>query len=146
MQEAFSRLKSVLDTKGLTAADLVRRIAEQGDRVNAKSVYRLADPEETLEKVDMRVIGAICQALEVGIGDILTFEEPTIIEHFDTAKQARMDLLMTRHHVSHGEPLADDELRELRQLVDEAEAIARGNARRLANRKRRLLRTANRPG
>jgi DNA-binding Xre family transcriptional regulator len=145
MQEAFSRLKSVLDVQGLSAADLVRRIADQGDRINPKSVYRLADPEETLEKVDMRVIGAICQSLDVGIGDILTFEQPTIIEQFSAAKQGRMDGLMTRHQGVHGEALTDDELIELRTLVDEAEAVARGNARRLANRKRRLQRTANRP-
>jgi DNA-binding Xre family transcriptional regulator len=144
MQEAYSRLKSVLDAKGLTAADLVRRIADQGDRVNAKSVYRLADPAETLEKVDMRVIAAICQALDIGIGDILTFEEPTIIEQFSPAKQARMDQLLARHQSSGAEPLTSDELTELRSLVDEAETIARSNARRLASRKRKLLRTANR--
>ena len=140
MQEAFSRLKSVLENKGLTAADLVRRIVEQGDRINAKSVYRLADPEETLEKVDMRVIAAICQALDIEIGDILTFDEPTIIEQFHPEKQARMDGLMTRHQTAQEAPLSEVELVELRKLVDEAEAIARGNARRLANRRRRLMR------
>jgi DNA-binding Xre family transcriptional regulator len=144
MQEAFSRLKSVLDSKGLTPAELLRRIIEQGDRVNAKSVYRLADPEETLEKVDMRVIAAICQALDVGIGDLLTFDEPTIIEQFSVAKQTRMDSLMGRHQSSQSEPLSDQELLELRSLVDEAELIAKGNARRLANRKRRLMRTGPR--
>lgn len=143
MQEAYSKLKSVLDSKSLSAADLVRRIGEQGDRVNAKSVYRLADPAETLEKVDMRVIAAICQALEVGIGDLLTFEEPTIIEQFSPAKQARMDQLMGRHQSSSGTPLSTDELAELRRLVEEAEAVARGNARRLASRKRKLMRSAS---
>lgn len=142
MQEAFSRLKSVLESKGLTAADLVRRIVDQGDRINAKSVYRLADPEETLEKVDMRVIAAICQALDVEIGDILTFEEPTIIEQFNPEKQTRMDDLMARHQGGQEDPLNVEELAELRKLVDEAEAIARGNARRLANRRRRLLRAS----
>ena len=91
MQEAFSRLKWVLERQGLTTADLVRRVSEQGDRINAKSLYRLADPEEPLEKVDMRVIGAVCQALSVDIGDILTFNEPEIIEQFGAEKQARMD-------------------------------------------------------
>jgi len=140
MQEAYSRLKSVLDAKGLTAADLVRRIAEQGDRVNAKSVYRLADPAETLEKVDMRVIAAVCQALGIGIGDILTFDEPTIIEEFSPAKQERMTELMTRHQSSSAERLSTEELAELRKLVDEAELVARGNAHRLASRKRKLMR------
>lgn len=137
MQEAWSRLKSVLDRHGLTTADLVRRVSEQGDRVNAKSLYRLADPQEPLEKVDMRVIGAICQALAVGIGDILTFDEPTIIEEMDPTKQARMDALMIRQK---GGVFAAADMAELEALVDEAEAVARGNARRLANQKRRLHR------
>ena len=141
MQEAYSKLKSVLDSKGLTAADLARRIAEQGDRGNAKSVYRLADPAETLEKVDMRVIASICQALDIGIADVLTFDEPTIIEQFSPARQARMDDLMARHHASSAEKLNAEELAELKKLVDEAEIVARGNARRLASRKRKLMRS-----
>lgn len=144
MQDTYSRLKPILDAKGLTAADLVRKIADQGDRLNAKSVYRLADPAETLEKVDLRVIAAICQALDIGIGDILTFDEPTIVEQMSPAKQTRMDNLMARYQSSGPEPLCDDEVVELRHLVEEAEAIARGNARRLASRKRKLQRTAGR--
>src|SRR5579862_364070 len=112
MPEAFSRLKNVLDQNGLTTADLVRRILEQGDRINPKSVYRLADPEEPLEKVDMRVVGAICHALDVGIGDLLTFEEPTGIEQSSAAKQARMNDLLARD--AGGQPtLTAAELEEL---------------------------------
>ena len=144
MQEAFSRLKILLTERGMSAADLVRKIALQGDRVNAKSVYRLADPEEPLEKVDMRVVGAVCQALSVGVGDILTFDEPTIIEELAPGKQARMDALMAQHN-SDEKSLTQAELKELRELIDVAEEIARGNARRLANRRRRLLRSAGKP-
>ncbi len=144
MQEAWSRLKSVLDRQGLTTADLVRRVSDQGDRVNAKSLYRLADPQEPLEKVDMRVIGAVCQALNVEIGDLLTFQEPTIIEEFDPTKQARMDSLLALHHDARA--FTPSELSELQGLVEEAETIARGNARRLANHKRRLQRSQGRRG
>lgn len=145
MPEAFSRLKSVLDQKGLSTADLVRRISEQGDRINPKSVYRLADPEEPLEKVDMRVVGAICHALGVGIGELLTFEEPTGIEQFSPDKQARLDSLLARDAGGHP-ALSAAELEELQILVEEAEAMARRNARRLANRRRRLLRYGGRRG
>lgn len=144
MQEAYSRLKWVLERQTLTTADLVRRVSEQGHRVNAKSLYRLADPEEPLEKVDMRVIGAVCQALGVDIGDLLTFHEPEIIEQFGLEKQARMDALMSRHN-GIGQALSANDLAELNSLVEEAEAVARGNARRLANRRRRLQRGAKRP-
>lgn len=143
MQEAWSRLKSVLDRDGLTTADLVRRVSEQGDRINAKSLYRLADPQEPLEKVDMRVIGAVCQALAVEIGDILTFDEPTIIEELDPALQARMDMLVARQKSS-PQTFSAADLAELERLVDQAETIARGNARRLANQRRRLHRGQNR--
>lgn len=144
MPEAFSRLKNVLDQHGLSTADLVRRISEHGDRINPKSVYRLADPEEPLEKVDMRVVGAICHALGVGIGDLLTFEEPTGIEQFPPQKQARMEALLARD--AGNQPLLAAELEELQALVEEAEAMARRNARRLANRRRRLLRHAGKRG
>jgi len=144
MQEAYSRLKTVLEHDGLSTADLVRKIAEQGDRVNPKSIYRLADPEEPIEKVDMRVIGVVCHALKVGIEDILTFEEPEIIEQFSTAKQNKMDSLLAR--LDSGEVLSQAEIGELHGLVNEAEEVARGNARRLANRRRRLLRSGAKPG
>jgi DNA-binding Xre family transcriptional regulator len=139
MHEAYSRLKITLERQGLSTADLVRRVSEQGDRVNAKSIYRLADPEEPLEKVDMRVVGAVCQALEIGISDLLTFEEPEIIEQFPLEKQQRMDVLMARHAGAH-EPLSSAEMADLQTLVQEAEEVALRNARRLANRRRRLLR------
>jgi DNA-binding Xre family transcriptional regulator len=141
MQEAYSRLKWLLDRQGYTTADLVRRVSEQGDRINAKSLYRLSDPEEPLEKVDMRVIAAVCHALDVGIGDLLTFEEPEIIEQFDSVKQKRMDVLMAHLHSS-SHSLTESERREVQTLVEEAEAVARGNARRLSNRRRRLIRNA----
>ena len=143
MQQAYSRLKSVLEGAGLSTADLLRKIVEQGDRVNPKSLYRLSDPEEPLEKVDMRVISAVCHALGVGIGDLLTFDEPEIIEQFAPARQERMDVLLAR--IGAGEPVSQPELAELTALVSEAEEIARGNARRLANRRRRLLRAGGRP-
>lgn len=95
-----------------------------------------------LEKVDMRVIGAVCQALGVGIGDLLTFDEPTLTEEFDAVKQARMDALLARHHASG--TFTAGEMSELQALVEEAEAVARGNARRLANHKRRLQRGGGR--
>ncbi len=143
MQEAWSRLKTVLDRQGLTTADLVRRLSEQGDRVNAKSLYRLADPQEPLEKVDMRVVGAVCQALQVGIGDLLTFDEPTVTEAFDPAKKARMDALLSRQKTRRP-ALTGAEMAELQALVEEAETMERGNARRLANLKRRLQRAQGR--
>ncbi len=144
MQDAYSRLNTLLTARHMTTADLVRRVQQQGDRVNPKSIYRLADPEEVLEKVDMRVIGAVCQALEIGLGDLLTFEEPAVMDEFSADRQARMESLMSRHHARPDGPLAPVERAELEGLVEEAETVAQANARRLASRRRRLLREAGR--
>jgi DNA-binding Xre family transcriptional regulator len=144
MHEAYSRIKLVLEEQRLSTADLVRKIAEQGDRINPKSIYRLADPEEPLEKADMRVINSVCRALDVGIGDILTFDEPEIIEHFAQDKQDRMDSLLAQ--LDGGQKIPANEITELHALVNEAEEIARGNARRLASRRRRLLQSGAKPG
>ncbi len=140
MRQAYSRLKSVLEAEKLTTAELVRRIADSGARINPKSIYRLADPQEPLEKVDMRVISVVCDALGVGIGDLLTFDEPTIVEQFDPVKQSRLDALLARR-----DTLAPDEHIELRELVRAAEEVARGNARRLQAHLRRLQRAPRPP-
>lgn len=143
MQTGYSQLGSILQQQALTPADLVRRVSEQGDRVNPKSLYRLADSQEPLEKVDMRVIGAVCHALSVQIGDLLTFDTPKLIETMPSARQARLDLLAAHRHSA---GLTDGERDELEALLDEAEAMARGNARRLAKHSRLLRATANRAG
>ena len=49
---------------------------------------------------------------------------------------------MNRHN-GDGKQLQSSEVQELRLLIEEAEEIARGNARRLASRRRRLLRNVS---
>ena len=139
--EAYSRLKSLLEERSLTRAELQRRITAQERTFNVKTLYRLADPDRPLERVDLRVVGAVCRILGVGLGDLIVFAEPerVTLRALPDAKQRRLDELMDGHNEGR---LASHEVEELRGLVDEAEEIARSNARRLAEHRRSLRRAA----
>jgi DNA-binding Xre family transcriptional regulator len=136
--EAYSRLKFLLEERGLTRAELQRRIADQERVFNVKTLYRLADPDRPLERIDLRVVGAICRILGIGLGDLIIFAEPsTSLRTLEDVQQKRLDELMAGNNEGR---LSAEELRELRELVGEAEEIARSNARRLAEHRRRLRR------
>src|SRR5207245_1606331 len=75
MQEAYSRLQYLLEERGLTRAELQRRIADRERTLNVKTLYRLADPDRPLERIDLRTAGAVCRALGVTLGDLVVFAE-----------------------------------------------------------------------
>jgi DNA-binding Xre family transcriptional regulator len=135
--EAYSRLKPLLDERGMSRAELARRIAAQDQPYNVKALYRLADPDRPLERIDLRIVGAVCRALEVGLDDLIEFAEPgrLTLRSLPEDQQQRLQDLMGRHN---GGQLSHEEVDELRGLVKEAEAISRGNARRLAAHRRLL--------
>ncbi len=137
MLQAYSRLKFLLDERALTQAELQRRITAEERAPNVKTLYRLADPDRPLGRVDLRVVGAVCRVLGVGLGDLIVFAPPdrSTIQTLPEGEQRRLDELMDRHNK--GE-LTSGELEQLRDLVTEAERIARSNARRLAEHRRQL--------
>jgi len=137
MVEAYSRLKFLMAERSLTAAELQRRVAGQEHVFNVKAFYRLADPYRPLERVDLRIVGAICRILAVGLGEVIVFvnSEHPLLRALADDDQRRLDELLNHHDEGR---LSEEELIELRGLVDRAEAIARGNARRLAAHQRRL--------
>lgn len=140
MQAAYSRLKFLLDERRLTRAELQRRLTTQEQAFNVKTLYRLADPDRPLERVDLRVVGAVCRALGIGLGDLIVFSETdrTALRALPEPEQRRLGELVQRHNEGQ---LADSEVEELRALVRDAEGIARSNARRLAEHRRRLAPT-----
>jgi DNA-binding Xre family transcriptional regulator len=140
---AYSRLKFLLDERRMTRAELQRRIAAEEHVINVKTLYRLADPDRPLERIDLRTAGAVCRALGVGLGDLVIFAEPAAatLRTLPDSQQRRLDALMQRHNEGQ---LGPSEVEELRRLVEEAEEIARSNARRLAEH-RRLLRKSTAP-
>jgi hypothetical protein len=136
MAHAFSRLKRVLNEHNMTVPELRRRLLEQGLRVNIKSLYRLSNDRQPLERLDLRVAGAICQLFALTLSELVTFEEPRRkLRRLASAKQKRLDALMAR---SNGGKLTDAEGQELRALVREAEEVLLDNARQLAEQRQQL--------
>ena len=137
MTHAYSRLKQVLDERQMSVPELHRRISKRGMRINLKSLYRLSYEHQPLERLDLRVAGAICQVCEVPLSDLITFEGPgRRLQRFSAAKQKRLDTLMTKNNEGQVTP---EELEELRALVREAEAMTLVNARALARQRQRLV-------
>ncbi|MGI8913547.1 MAG: helix-turn-helix domain-containing protein [Chloroflexota bacterium] len=138
MPQAYSRLQFLLEEHSLTRADLQRRLAAEDSTVNVKTLYRLADPDRPLERIDLRVVGAICRTLEVKLDDLVVFADPTtMIETLPEHQQRRLDELMEQHNEGELSPAG---LEELQMLVHQAEQIALANARRLAEHRRRIRR------
>jgi hypothetical protein len=136
MLHAYSRLKQVLAEQELTVSELYRRIQDQGLRVNLKSLYRLGNDRQRVERLDLRVAGIICQVCRVPLSDLISFDPPRArLRRFPANKQKRLDLLMARNNDGR---LTRTEQRELQALVREAEELTLENSRTLANQRREL--------
>jgi DNA-binding Xre family transcriptional regulator len=139
---AYSRLRSVLALKNMTVFQLHRMLEEMGFPVNIKSVYRLAT-DEPLQKVDLRIAGAICQACNIQLGELITFDKPRAqLRQLDTKSQRRLEELMTKNNEG---KLTASERKEFAQLADKAHRISMENARVLLAERRRSERSRSRP-
>ena len=136
MVQAFSRLKGVLDERGMSVPDLWRRLQQQGVNIHLKSLYRLVKDNQPLERLNLRVAGMICQVCDVPLSDLIAFERTeSRLRRLSAAKQRRLDVLMTGHNEGR---LTPAERQELQGLVRQAEEIALSNARKLARQRRSL--------
>jgi hypothetical protein len=136
MVQAFSQLKRVLDERGMSVPDLRRRLEQQGLRINLKSLYRLVNDNQPLERLNLRIAGMICQVCEVPLSRLITFEiTESRLRRLSVAKQRRLDALMTGNNEGR---LTPGERQELQGLVREAEEITLSNARKLARQRRSL--------
>jgi hypothetical protein len=133
---AYSRLKRVLSEQRMSVPELHRRIKQRGFRVNLKSLYRLNNDQQPLERLDLRVAGAVCQVCNVPLSELIAFapSRPRL-RRLTAAKQRRLDTLMTRNNEGQ---LTRAEREELRRLVREAEEITLENARVLAGQRRQF--------
>ncbi len=133
---AYSRLKNVLEDRKLTVPELQRRMQGRGWRVNLKSLYRLRNEQEPLERLDLRVAAAICEICKVPLSELIAFGKPRPrLRRLAARKQRRLESLMARNNEG---DLSREERAELGALVREAEEITRENARSLADQHRRL--------
>ncbi len=142
-RELYSGLRFLIEERGITIADLARRVASQGEAVDVRTLRRLANPDRPLKLVDTRVLDAVCRALGVDIGELLVFV-PTLganLRHLPEARQRRLSALLDAH--ADGE-LAPDERRELETLVAEADDLDFANTGRLVEH-RDLVRAGIRP-
>jgi hypothetical protein len=133
---AFSRLKRLLEAQAMTVPELHRRVLRQGLRVNLKSLYRLSDDRRPLQRLDLRVAGAICQVFALPLSELIAFESPKRkLRRLAAGKQKRLDALMARGNDGR---LTGAEKEELRALVREAEEVMLDNARRLAEQRQQI--------
>src|SRR5438477_6456689 len=131
---AYSRLKSLLKQQRISVPELHRRIRTLGFHVNVKSLYRLSNDSQPVDRLDMRVAGAICQVCAVPLSDWIVFEEEAgTLRTLAAEKQTRLNTLMTKNNAG---TLTDRERDELQGLVREAEEITLANARLLAHQQR----------
>jgi hypothetical protein len=136
MVQAYSRLKQLLNRQQMSVPELHRRIKQRGITLNLKSLYRLSNDQQPLERLDLRVAGAICQVCEVPLSELIVFESGKAkLRRLPAARQKRLDELMARNNDG---SLTAAERQELRSLVREAEEITLANARVLAGQRQRL--------
>lgn len=133
---AYSYLKRLLKQQEISVPELHRRIRTQGLSVNLKSLYRLSDDTQPVDRLDMRVAGAICSVFSVRLSDWIIFQEESQMLHsLAPQQQSRLDTLMGKNN--QGE-LTAPEREELRALVREVEEMMLVNARLLSQQQQRL--------
>jgi Cro/C1-type HTH DNA-binding domain len=99
MMQAYSRLKRLLGERNITVPELHKRIQQRGMHVNLKSLYRLSREHQPLERLDLRVSGAVCQVCEVPLSELMTFEIPKgTLHRLSVAEPKRLDTLMTKNN------------------------------------------------
>ena len=141
---AYSRLKRLLKQQQLSVPELHRRMRSGGFRINIKSLYHLSDEDQPVQRLDMRVAGAICQVCAVPLSDWIVFEQDAgKLRTLASDRQERLDLLMAKNSAGQ---MTEAERDELRTLVREAEEITLVNARLLVEQGRRLARSPSGAG
>jgi hypothetical protein len=131
--EAYSHLGEVLSSLKITIPELKRQMERLGVAVNIKSLYRLISPEP-LQKIDTRIVGAICQTCQVGIEDVIEFSKPQkALQQLAAGEQKRLTELMSRNNEG---ALTRAERQEFEELADKAQRITLANARVLVAQRR----------
>lgn len=132
--EAYSRLRLILAEKNLSVFQLHRELNESGVPVNIKSLYRLTS-DDPLQKMDLRIAAAICQACDAELGELISFEKPAAqLQHLPEKDQARLDDLMAANNEG---KLSAAERREFNALAEKAHRLSLENARILQAERRR---------
>jgi DNA-binding Xre family transcriptional regulator len=142
MQRAYSRLAFLLSERSLSHGELRRRLLSRGIALSAKSLSRLTNIDEPLERIDLRLLGEICALLGIGLSELITFADTptTDIESLSAADQRRLDELLDRNA---GGTLGALGMQELRALVERADEISRQKTRRLVEHRQHIARAGD---
>jgi DNA-binding Xre family transcriptional regulator len=128
LPDAYSRLGLILARENLSVLALRRKLEAAGVPVNVKSLYRLAE-DAPIQKIDLRIAAAICQAFGIALGELISFEKPKAqLRRLDGKAQARLDALMSKNNEGQ---LTVTERKEFVALAGEAHRISMENARTL---------------
>jgi DNA-binding Xre family transcriptional regulator len=124
----------ILARENVSVLGLQRKLEAAGVPVNVKSLYRLAE-DAPLQKIDLRIVAAICNAFGIALGDLISFEKPKAqLNRLDAKTQARLDALMSKNNEGQ---LTAAERKEFVALADQAHRLSMENARILLTESRR---------
>jgi cell shape-determining protein MreC len=87
-----------------------------------------------MQKLDTAIVRAVCEALDVGLQDLIQFQKPKFeLKHLDPQSQKELGRLMDKNN--EGE-LTKTEQARFKALLDEVQSISLYNAKALLNQKR----------
>lgn len=125
-------MRMLLAEKGLTVADL-HEMLKADFPVNIKSLYRLTGTGP-VQKLDLKIVRAICAALKVEIGELIRFEKPKFeLMRLDPASQAELDELMDKNNEGR---LTEEEQARFNALLEKVQRITLYNSKLLVDQKR----------
>jgi DNA-binding Xre family transcriptional regulator len=126
---AYSLLPQYLLKRNYTVADLINKLREKGESFDRKTIYRLVG-SEPMRTINSAALGAICEELQVSLGEIITFEPPApTFKRIDNRSQKRLSFLMSKNNDG---KLTVAESKEFQELGRYAEELSLENARTLA--------------
>jgi DNA-binding Xre family transcriptional regulator len=84
---AYSLLPQFLLKRNYTVADLINKLRAKGESFDKKTIYRLVG-SEPMRTINSAALGAICEELQVSLGEIITFEPPApMLKRIDNRSQ-----------------------------------------------------------
>jgi DNA-binding Xre family transcriptional regulator len=126
---AYSLLPQFLLKHNYTVADLINKLRAKGESFDKKTIYRLVG-SEPMRTINSAALGAICEELQVSLGEIITFEPPSpTLKRIDNRSQKRLSFLMSKNNDG---KLSAAESKEFQELGRYAEELSLENARTLA--------------
>jgi DNA-binding Xre family transcriptional regulator len=129
---AWSMLRTLLAEKNLTVAALHAKLHDKGFDVNKKSLYRLTT-SRPIQKIDVAIVKSICEALNVGLEDLIQFQKPKFeLRRLEPKIERELHQLMDKNNAG---ALTKKEQARYRALLDKVQKITLYNSQMLMDQK-----------